>query len=199
MEKYLIKFAILSLFCAHVVTQMVCSDNPPSGKDIRECCLDYPRVFDTHLNSSCITRYARNTQRQLQDLEPGETPKGNCVLECIANQTRIYKGRGIIDTIALKRLYMNSVSGDRDWGNIIVKAVDLCVNETRIMFNDMKTNYKEAKTTFVGEVICHPVSGYIFGCLQTELFRRCTNMTESSECEALQQYASACHLSIKYS
>jgi hypothetical protein len=53
---------------------------------------------------------------------------------------------------------------------------------------------KNTRVSFAGEVICHPVSGYIFGCLQTELFRHCTNMTESQECEALQSYANECHI-----
>lgn len=93
-----------------------------------ECCVSLPRVVDLLLNETCIGRFAKNTQKQTQD-KP-DTPKGNCVIECIANQTRIYKGNGLVDHITLKRLFMNSVSGDRQWGDIVAKAVDVCVNES---------------------------------------------------------------------
>lgn len=99
-------------------------------KAANECCTSLPNVIDIRLNESCLGKYSKNTQRQLQDLQPGDSPKGNCVLECIANQTKIYKGRGLIDTITLKRIFMNSVSGNRDWGNIVARSVDLCVNES---------------------------------------------------------------------
>lgn len=52
-------------------------------------------------------------------------------MECIANQTKIYKGHGFFDAITLKRLFMNSVSGNREWGEIAAKAVDLCVMESK--------------------------------------------------------------------
>lgn len=66
------------------------------------------------------------------------------------------------------------------------------------MNNEIKSKAKASSATFSGEIICHPISGYVFGCLQTELFRRCPNMTESAECEALQQYASECHIGVNY-
>ena len=68
----------------------------------------------------------------------------------------------------------------------------------RITFRDIQSNTPSPKATFPGEIICHSISGYIFGCLQTELFRKCPNMTESTECDALQQYASDCHIGVKY-
>ena len=69
----------------------------------------------------------------------------------------------------------------------------------RVAYRDAKLNTPQPVPTFSGEIICHPISGYIFGCLQTELFRKCPNMTESTECEALQQYANECHIGVKYS
>lgn len=96
-----------------------------------ECCGDLPqRTIDLLLNETCNGKFAKNTQKQIQEMPSGEATKGNCVIECIANQTRIYKGNGILDHITLKRLFMNSVSGNRQWGNIVAKAVDLCVNES---------------------------------------------------------------------
>lgn len=51
--------------------------------------------------------------------------------------------------------------------------------------------------SFDGEVICHPISGYVFGCMNTELFKRCPNMTQSEGCEALRTYSESCHISVK--
>lgn len=54
------------------------------------------------------------------------------------------------------------------------------------------------KSSFEGEIICHPVAGYVLGCINTELFKKCPNMTQSVECNALQQYSNNCHVNIKY-
>lgn len=154
----------------------------------------------------------KNTKNQLKDLDQNAAPKGDCVLECVANQTKIYKGNGIIDHVTLKRFFMNSVSGNREWGNIVARAVDLCVNEstcnsklTKILINFsfpariMYKNFNVSRSkSFDGEIICHPISGYIFGCLQTEIFVKCTNFTASADCDALQQYAMGCHLGFNY-
>lgn len=51
-------------------------------------------------------------------------------MECIANETKIYKGYGFFDAIAVKRIFMNSVSGNREWGEIVAKSVDVCVIES---------------------------------------------------------------------
>jgi hypothetical protein len=86
------------------------------------------------MNETCLARFGPNTKLQLQDLRPGDQPKGNCVIECIANDTKVYKGNGAIDNVRLKQIYMNSVSGIRRWGNIVAEAVDLCVNESKLNF-----------------------------------------------------------------
>jgi len=54
------------------------------------------------------------------------------------------------------------------------------------------------KSSFGGEIICHPVSGYFLGCMTTESFKRCPNMTQSVECNALQTYAASCQIPQKY-
>lgn len=81
--------------------------------------------------ANCVQRYGVNTQRQLQELEPNSLPKGNCVAECATNASFINYGNGIIDRIKLTRLYMNAVSGDRVWGDIMQQSIDLCFNESK--------------------------------------------------------------------
>lgn len=44
----------------------------------------------------------------------------------------------MIDHIHLKRIFMNSVSGDREWGNIASSAVDICVNESEYAWGFLK-------------------------------------------------------------
>lgn len=87
----------------------------------------------------CVANYSRNSQRQLE--EKNEMPKGNCVAECIANLTKIYRGNGIFDAVNLKRIFLNSVSGDREMGDIVSGAVDICINEseTEIICFRLKT------------------------------------------------------------
>jgi hypothetical protein len=53
------------------------------------------------------------------------------------------------------------------------------------------------KPSFEGEIICHPITGYVLGCINTEMFKRCPNMTESVECNQLQQYSHNCHISFR--
>lgn len=80
-----------------------------------------------------MQRYGAMTQRQSQNITTGGIPKGNCVAECVANQTKIYRGNGFIDRIQLTRLYLNAVSGNRIWGDIINSAIDICFSESELM------------------------------------------------------------------
>lgn len=140
-------------------------------------------------------------------------PKGNCVSECIANTTKIYRGNGLVDRINLARIFFNAVSGEKEWGAIVEIAVDVCINESEFIpqLISLRCNLLSArlkadelrqtanmKASFAGEIICHPISGYLLGCMNTELFKRCPNMTQSVECNALQQYSVNCHISVKY-
>lgn len=54
------------------------------------------------------------------------------------------------------------------------------------------------KATFAGEIICNPISGYVLGCINTELFRRCPDPTDSSECSDLRNYTMYCQVPPKY-
>lgn len=82
-----------------------------------------------------MTNYSKNTQRQLETMQPNTTmPKGNCILECIANQTKIYTGNGFIDRIILTRLFLNAVSGDKEWGTIVSSSIDICMKESEFFF-----------------------------------------------------------------
>lgn len=54
------------------------------------------------------------------------------------------------------------------------------------------------RSTFPGEILCHPQSGFMLGCLDTELFKRCPNLTQTSECQSLQQYSQTCFLTPRY-
>lgn len=67
---------------------------------------------------------------QLKDLPPNETPKGNCMAECIANRTQIYRGNGLIDRVFLLRIFLNAVSGMREWEGIVANTVNMCLNES---------------------------------------------------------------------
>ena len=100
-------------------------------KDPRECCRTTPQIIDQMIYASCVQRFGDNTQRQLQELQPNSLPKGNCVAECAANASSLNYNRGMIDRIKLTRLYMNAVSGDRVWGNIMSQAIDICFNESK--------------------------------------------------------------------
>lgn len=90
-----------------------------------------PTLYDTELDRICMTNYSRNTQRQLESMmdDNSTVPKGNCVVECIANQTKIYRGNGFIDRANLARLFYNAVSGNREWGGIVSSSIDICMNE----------------------------------------------------------------------
>lgn len=92
------------------------------------CCARLPNIVDVGTVEICIANYSKNSQRQLE--EKNEMPKGNCVAECIANLTKIYRGNGIIDAANLARLFLNSVSGDREMGDLVGSAVNICLNES---------------------------------------------------------------------
>jgi hypothetical protein len=80
-----------------------------------------------------MTNYSKNTQRQLETMQSNITmPKGNCIVECIANQTKIYGGNGFIDRIQLTRLFLNAVSGNREWGTIVSSSIDICMTESKV-------------------------------------------------------------------
>lgn len=177
------------------------------------CCSRLPNPIDSGVNQACIANYSKNTQRQ-QEAQTNDMPKGNCISECIANQTKIYRGNGLIDRIQLARMFLNSVSGDREWGDVVTSSVDVCINESwfycipklfqfsnlfsaRVKAEELRQS-ANMKASFVGEIICHPISGYLLGCMNTELFKRCPNMTQSVECNALQQYTVSCHIPVKY-
>lgn len=93
------------------------------------CCPRLPSPVDAGIVEACVNNYSRNTQRQLQETKDG-VPKGSCISECLTNLTKIYRGNGMIDKVTLKRIFMNTVSGDRVWGDIVASSVDLCVNES---------------------------------------------------------------------
>lgn len=98
------------------------------SQDAISCCSRLPNIVDAGTIAVCKANYSRNSQRQLE--ERSEMPKGNCVAECIANLTKIYRGNGIVDAINLARLFLNSVSGDREMGDIVSSAVSVCLNES---------------------------------------------------------------------
>lgn len=108
-------------------------------KDPRECCRTTPQIIDQMIYASCFQRFGENTQRQLEELRPNSLPKGNCVAECAANASSLNYSRGMIDRIKLTRLYMNAVSGDRVWGNIMSQAIDICLNESMYETQHKKT------------------------------------------------------------
>lgn len=89
-----------------------------------------PNPIDIGTTLACIANYSRNNQQQLQNVQANDLPKGNCISECIANQTKLYRGSGLIDRIKLARLFLNSVSGDREWGDIVASTVNMCINES---------------------------------------------------------------------
>lgn len=64
------------------------------------------------ITQTCNNNYGENTQKQLKE-QGNEMPKGNCIAECVANQTKIYRGSGMVDRIQLARLFLNSVSGNK--------------------------------------------------------------------------------------
>lgn len=80
-----------------------------------------------------MTNYSKNTQRQLELMtnDNSTMPKGNCVVECIANQTKIYRGSGYIDRANLARLFFNAVSGNKEWGTIVSSSIDICMSESK--------------------------------------------------------------------
>jgi hypothetical protein len=103
-------------------------------KDFKECC-KLPTVYDSELDKICMTNYSKNTQRQLETMQNSTMPKGNCILECIANQTKVYVGRGFIDRVNLARLFYNAVSGNREWGAIVSSSIDICMKESELFKN----------------------------------------------------------------
>lgn len=99
-------------------------------QDPKECCTRLPSPVDAALNEICIANFSKNTERQQKDIQANEMPKGNCVSECIANLTKIYRGNGLVDRINLARIFFNAVSGEREWGDAVGTAVDICINES---------------------------------------------------------------------
>jgi hypothetical protein len=164
--------------------------------------------------ATCISKHLKNTKEQLKNI--GEMPKGNCIAECMANFTKIYRGGGQMDKDNFKRLFYNSVSGRKEWETVVGAAIDVCISESEFHIFSLISNrikkdvfiamsksaeFQQAanqKKSFEGEILCHPITGYVIGCMNTEMFKRCPNMTQSVECNALKSYASDCHLSFKY-
>jgi len=101
-----------------------------SFQELQDCCT-IPNTFDSGTEEMCIRKFGPNQLRQLK--ETTDIPKGNCVAECIANATKIYRGGGLIDKVQLTRLYLNSVSGERAWEAIVSSAVDLCMSESELL------------------------------------------------------------------
>jgi hypothetical protein len=184
------------------------------SQDITTCCVSLPNTIDSALLQTCQTSFLKNSQKQLENVQPNGVPKGNCMAECIANRTQIYRGNGIIDRNSLLRIFLNSVIGLREWEGIVTNTVNMCINESkstslrslfaliihfaaRVKANELREGAM-MKGSFPGEVICHPISGYLLGCMNTELFYRCPNMTSSVECDGLREYASSCHIPVKY-
>lgn len=66
----------------------------------------------------------------MKAMQTNDLPKGDCVFECIANVTKIYRGNGLIDQVTLTRLYLNAVSGDKLFGDIVTSAIAVCMNES---------------------------------------------------------------------
>lgn len=95
-----------------------------------------PNPIDMGITQACIANYSRNNQQQLQNVQANDMPKGNCIAECIANQTKLYRGNGFFDRTHLARIFLNSVSGDREWGDIVASTVNMCINES--IFNLVK-------------------------------------------------------------
>lgn len=135
--------------CAVVIMQKLCSEKPPNERvgrvlrlesklirfflflqDPKDCCSRLPSPVDASLNEMCIANFAKNTERQQKEIHSNEMPKGNCVSECIANSTKIYRGNGLVDRINLARIFFNAVSGEKEWGTIVEIAVDTCINES---------------------------------------------------------------------
>jgi hypothetical protein len=100
------------------------------SQDITTCCFGLPNVIDLGLWQKCQASYLKNSQRQLENVESNGVPKGNCIAECIANRTQIYRGKGMVDRNSLLRIFLNSVIGFREWEGIVSNAVNMCINES---------------------------------------------------------------------
>jgi len=59
-------------------------------------------------------------------------PKGNCVAECLANRTQLYRGNGFLDRNNIMRFFLNAVNGDKEWEGIIASTVTTCMNESKV-------------------------------------------------------------------
>ncbi|CRL08237.1 CLUMA_CG020862, isoform A [Clunio marinus] len=190
-------FIFLNILYTTVLLQRLCSEKPPSDQNLKDCCSEFPNVIDLALIKFCNANFSSNTQQQQQTIQNNQMPKGDCVSECITNSTKIYRGNGMIDRIHLARLLLNSVSGNREWSLIITNSIAVCINETRIKADEFR-QVTSMRPSFPNEILCHPISGYLLGCINTEMFRRCKNIAQSSDCSNLQKYAENCHISMKY-
>lgn len=90
----------------------------------------------------CHMNFSKNTERQVKELGTSDMPKGNCVSECIANHTKIYRGNGYFDRTNLKRLFLNSVSGEKEWSNIVSNAADMCISESKSLTRHSSESFR---------------------------------------------------------
>lgn len=70
-------------------------------------------------------------------------PKGNCVAECIANLTKIYRGNGLVDKTYLARSFLNAVSGDKEWSGLVSSAIDVCMAESEFWVQTLKLKLRK--------------------------------------------------------
>lgn len=135
------------------------------NKDPKECCT-VPNILDKSEFKKCFDEFKVKMEDISVELEPN---KGCCISECILNTTGIAINDGTIDKDASKKLLGAKLAGDAEWMPVFEKSFDACMATAIEKKSDFDAAAKVPPKT-PGEKMCHPISGFIIGCMHISLF-----------------------------
>jgi hypothetical protein len=145
----------------------------------------------------CNAKFGEQTKRQL---ESGGPTKGcvsensnlswinpissnfqtsQCIGECVMNATSLYSN-GMIEKDGFKKYVMKNVMGDSKWETLFSNMVDKCADMAAALSKEF-ADAAALPPSFDGEMVCHPISGYMMKCLSQELFKSCPDKMSKFE------------------
>ncbi|CAO1368761.1 unnamed protein product [Diamesa serratosioi] len=166
------------------------------AKDPSECC-EMPEVIDSAIVEKCKGAFPKpRGPPPFGDPSPG-VPRGCCMTECILNSTGILVN-GKVDKIVAQKVMAKNLQGDAAWVLIINNAIDKCQIDAVAKEADMKIT--AAMVVPAGDLVCHPISGFLIGCVTGQIYKNCpaNKYKAGEECDKIKTFSYAMKSEICY-
>ena len=77
---------------------------------------------------------------------------------------------GVVNKAELSKLAEKAANGDAAWSGLFTQAIETCFTEAAKRKDEFATSAALPPLT-PGEKVCHPISGFILGCLKSQTIK----------------------------